>query len=343
MTFDDKTSINDLHDNKGVLLQMVAEHFLDFEAPLQDIKKRINEMRSLEGSKEGELPVKNIEEELSRLQVKEKSVMRRLYRNLSAWQKVQVSRHPQRPHAKDYIKHLIKDFVPLAGDRLYAEDEAMQSGIGTFLGKSVVVLGIEKGKNTTDRVKHNFGMPKPEGYRKAQRLMDMAEKFGLPVITFVDTPGAFPGVQAEERGQSEAIASCIEKLLTLNVPVVSVVTGEGGSGGALAIAVADKVLMLEHSIYSVISPEGCASILWRDAKSASTAAEALKLTSSDLEKLGVIDGIIKEPVGGAQRDHKLTMKRVSSEIAKCLSEIEKAGSGKANRRSKFIELTRLSN
>ena len=267
--------------------------------------------------------------------------MRRLYRNLTPWQKVQVSRHPNRPHAKDYIHHLITDFVPLAGDRLYAEDEAMQSGIGKFLGKSVVVLGIEKGKNTADRVKHNFGMPKPEGYRKAQRLMDMAEKFGLPVVTFVDTPGAFPGVEAEERGQSEAIASCIEKLLTLNVPVVSVVTGEGGSGGALAVAVADKVLMLEHSIYSVISPEGCASILWRDARSASTAAQALKLTSTDLKKLGIIDGIIKEPVGGAQRDYTLTMKRVSAEIAKCLNEIEKAGASKQSRRAKFIALTRL--
>lgn len=320
---------------------MAGEHFLEFEAPLQDIQKRINEMRSLEGTTESELPVKNLKEELNRLHIKEKSVMRRLYRNLSPWQKVQVSRHPNRPHAKDYIHYLIEDFVPLAGDRLYAEDEAMQSGIGTFLGKSVVILGIEKGKNTTERVKHNFGMPKPEGYRKAQRLMDMAEKFKLPIITFVDTPGAFPGVEAEERGQSEAIASCIEKLLNLNVPVVSIITGEGGSGGALAIAVADKVLMLEHSIYSVISPEGCASILWRDAKSASTAAEALKLTSKDLEKFGVIDGIVKEPVGGAQRDYDLTMKRVSAEIAKSLSEIEKDGASKASRRQKFIQLTRL--
>jgi acetyl-CoA carboxylase carboxyl transferase subunit alpha len=320
---------------------MVNEHFLEFEAPLEDIKKRIDEMRALKGSEAGELPVKDVEEEVNRLYIKEKSVMRRLYRNLTSWQKVQVSRHPNRPHAQDYIKHLIEGFVPLAGDRLYGEDETMQSGIGTFLGKSVVVLGIEKGKNTTERVRYNFGMPKPEGYRKAKRLMDMAEKFKLPVITFVDTPGAFPGIEAEERGQSEAIASCIEKLLTLNVPVVSVITGEGGSGGALAIAVADKVLMLEHSIYSVISPEGCASILWRDAKSASTAAEALKLTSKDLNKLGVIDGIIKEPVGGAQRDYDLTMKRVSADIAKALSEIEKQGANKENRRRKFIQLTRL--
>lgn len=319
---------------------MTKEHFLDFETPLLDISKRLGELQALEGT-EKELPVKDLDEEINRLHIKEKSIMRRLYRNLTPWQKVQVSRHPHRPHAKDYIKNLITDFEFLAGDRLYAEDKAMISGIGRFLGKSVVVLGIEKGKNTKERVTYNFGMPKPEGYRKAQRLMDMAEKFKLPIITFVDTPGAFPGIEAEERGQSEAIASSIEKLLTLNVPVISVITGEGGSGGALAIAVADKVLMLEHSVYSVISPEGCASILWRDARKADMAADALKLTAKDLDKFNIIDGIIKEPVGGAQRDTGLVMKRVSEAVAKALADIEKVGASKANRREKFINLTRL--
>jgi acetyl-CoA carboxylase carboxyl transferase subunit alpha len=322
------------------LKYMTKQHFLEFETPLADLHKRLGELNALKGT-ENELPVKDLAEEIERLYIKEKSITRRLYRNLTAWQKVQVARHPNRPHAKDYIKELITDFTPLAGDRLYGEDKAMLSGIGRFLGKSVVVLGIEKGKNTQERVKHNFGMPKPEGYRKAQRLMDMAEKFKLPLITFVDTPGAFPGIEAEERGQSEAIASSIEKLLSLNVPVISVITGEGGSGGALAIAVADKVLMLEYSVYSVISPEGCASILWRDARKAELAAEALKMTTKDLEKLNVIDAIIKEPVGGAQRDVELTMKRVSEAIAKALSEVEAVGASKESRRQKFIELTRL--
>tara|TARA_R110000868_G_scaffold189695_1_gene432905 strand:+ start:90360 stop:91346 length:987 start_codon:yes stop_codon:yes gene_type:complete len=325
----------------GIGLKLMAkQHFLEFEAPLADLSKRLEELSTLKGT-DKELPVKDLAEEINRLHIKEKSIMRRLYRNLSPWQKVQVARHPNRPHATDYIKNLITDFTPLAGDRLYGEDKAMLSGIGKFLGKSVVVLGIEKGSNTKERVAYNFGMPKPEGYRKAQRLMDMAEKFKLPLITFVDTPGAFPGVEAEERGQSEAIASSIEKLLSLNVPVISVITGEGGSGGALAIAVADKVLMLEHSVYSVISPEGCASILWRDARKAELAAEALKMTAKDLDKFGIIDGIIKEPVGGAQRDIELTMKRVSDAIAKSLTEVEKAGATKHNRREKFIALTRL--
>lgn len=319
---------------------MVKQHFLEFETPLADLNKRLDELNALQGTQD-ELPVKDLTEEISRLHIKEKSITRRLYRNLSAWQKVQVARHPNRPHAKDYIQNLITDFTPLAGDRCFGEDEAMLSGIGKFLGKSVVVLGIEKGSNTKERVKHNFGMPKPEGYRKAQRLMDMAEKFKLPLITFVDTAGAFPGVEAEERGQSEAIASSIEKMLSLNVPVVSVIIGEGGSGGAIAIAVADKVLMLEHSVYSVISPEGCASILWRDARKAELAAEALKITSKDLDKFNLIDGIIKEPVGGAQRDVNLTMKRVSDSIAKSLAEIEIVGASKAARRQKFIALTRL--
>jgi len=318
------------------------EHYLDFEKPILEVISRIRELKDLQAEGRNDLPEKNLDDEIDRLEIKEKTVTRRLYRNLSPWQKVQVARHPQRPHAKEFIEGLIDNFIPLAGDRCFAEDKALIAGMGLFNGQSVLVLGTEKGGNTQERVKHNFGMPKPEGYRKAKRIMDMAEKFQLPIITFVDTPGAFPGIDAEERGQSEAIASCIEKLLTLNVPIVSVVIGEGGSGGALAIAVADRILMLQHGIYSVISPEGCASILWRDAASAEQAATALKITSKDLSKMHIVDEVITEPVGGAHRDHALTFKRTSRAIADALTEIKKGKEGNPKmRRQKFLKLTRL--
>ena len=314
-------------------------HYLDFESPIEEVAIRVAELRAMQGSDETQLAVKDLDDEINRLHIKEKSVTRRVYRHLSAWQKVQVARHPQRPHADDYIAALITDFVPLAGDRLFGEDIAMRSGIGRFKGQPVAVLGIEKGKDTASRVACSFGMPKPEGYRKAQRIMDLAQKFKMPLLTFVDTPGAFPGVEAEARGQSEAIASSIEKLLNIDVPVISVITGEGGSGGALAVAVADRILMLEHSVYSVISPEGCASILWRDASHASQAADALKLTTHHLTKLGVVDHVIKEPVGGAHADENLTMKRVSEQISKSLKEIAADGVSRTQRRQKFIALT----
>ena len=319
---------------------MANEHYFDFEKPVLEVVSRIKELEALKKENRDDLPEKNLDEELHRLHVKEKTVTRRLYRHLSPWQKVQVARHPNRPHASDYIKNLLTDFVPLAGDRRFGDDRAMIAGIAKFGGQSVAVLGIDKGKSTKERVACNFGMPKPEGYRKAQRIMEMANKFGIPLITFVDTPGVFPGVEAEARGQSEAIASSIEKLLDIDVPVVSVITGEGGSGGALAIAVADQVMILEHSVYSVISPEGCASILWRDAGSAEQAATALKMTAQDLEKLGIVDNVIGEPVGGAHRDHKLIFRRVAEEIEGALKKIGSPQDDmKKARREKFIRLT----
>lgn len=313
--------------------------FLDFESPIEDVTRRLDEMRELEGS-EDDLPIKDLQEEIDQLYLKEKNITRRIYRNLTPWQKVKVARHPQRPHASQYIDTLIEEYKSLAGDRVFADDGAMLGGVGRFMGRPVAVLGIEKGHDTTSRVVANFGMPRPEGYRKAKRIMDMAQRFKLPLITFVDTPGAFPGIDAEARGQSEAIASCIAKLLDIDVPVISIITGEGGSGGALAIAVADKVMMLEHSVYSVISPEGCASILWRDSGNAQQAAEALKMTAEHLTKLGVVDDVIKEPVGGAQRDYALTFKRVKTSISKALKEIEKEGADRHKRREKFIKISR---
>lgn len=319
---------------------MTELQYLDFEKNIQDVETRIAEMKALR-DRGDDLPEKRIEDEIERLELKQLRTLRRVYRNLEPWQKVQVSRHPQRPHAIDYVNYLIDDFQPLAGDRLYGEDPAMVSGIGMFAGQPVAVLGTEKGKNTRERMKYSFGMPKPEGYRKAKRIMQMAHKFKMPLITFVDTPGAFPGVEAEARGQSEAIASCIEQMLNIDVPVISVVTGEGGSGGAIAIAVADRVLMLEHSVYSVISPEGCASILWRDASSAPQASEALKMTATDLDKLNIIDGVVKEPVGGAQRDPVLMMERVKKALKKNLKELNQEEGPRVNiRREKFLALSR---
>jgi acetyl-CoA carboxylase carboxyl transferase subunit alpha len=271
-------------------------HFLDFERPIAELEGKIEELRHL--SADSGL---NIAEEVGRLETQANRLLRQSYARLTPWQKVLVARHPDRPHSMAYIAALVTDFVPLAGDRVFGEDAAVVGGIGRFRGHSVLVLGTEKGGDTEARVKHNFGMARPEGYRKARRLMRLAERFGLPVLTFVDTAGAYPGIDAEARGQSEAIARAIETCLDLRVPVVASVIGEGGSGGAIALAAANAVLMLEHAIYSVISPEGCASILWRDSEHAQEAAEALRLTAPELLRLGVIDRVVPEPLGGAHR------------------------------------------
>jgi len=285
----------------------------------------------------------NIADEVAKLQTKVEKQLSQLYAKLSAWQKTQVARHPDRPHAVDYVDALIEDFTPLAGDRLFGEDAAVIGGLGRFRGRSVMVLGIEKGKDTESRVVHNFGMAKPEGYRKAQRLMQMADHFKLPVIAFVDTSGAFPGADAEARGQAEAIAKSIEVSFQLRVPFVSVVIGEGGSGGAIALACANAVLMLEHSIYSVISPEGCASILWRDGTMNKEAADALRLTAQDLLELGTIDAVVPEPLGGAHRDTKAAMQAVSDEIQRQFETLAPLDGGqlRAKRRDKFLEMGKV--
>jgi acetyl-CoA carboxylase carboxyl transferase subunit alpha len=271
--------------------------FLDFEKPIAELEARVAELRDTASA--GEL---NIEAEIERLEAKAEKLLRDTYGRLTPWQKTQVARHPDRPHFKDYIAALIEDFIPLAGDRAFGEDNAIIGGLGKLHGHKIVVIGHEKGDDTASRLKHNFGMAKPEGYRKAIRLMQLADRFDLPVVTFVDTPGAFPGVQAEERGQAEAIARSTEECLALSVPMIAAVAGEGGSGGAIALAAANRVLMLEHSVYSVISPEGCASILWRTAEKAAEAAEAMRVTAGDLKQLGVIDRIVEEPLGGAHRN-----------------------------------------
>jgi len=313
-------------------------HYLEFEKSIAALEGKIEELRHLPGG--GEV---NIVEEVSKLQGKVDKQLRSTYAKLSAWQRAQVARHPDRPHALDYIETLIEDFTPLAGDRLFGEDAALVGGLGRFRGQSVMVLGIEKGCDTDTRVKHNFGMAKPEGYRKAQRLMKMADHFGLPVITLVDTSGAFPGADAEARGQAEAIAKSIEVCFQIRVPLISVIIGEGGSGGAIALASANVVLMLEHSIYSVISPEGCASILWRDGSMNKEAAEALRLTAMDLDKLGVIDAIITEPLGGAHRDPAAAMKSVGDEINHQLSKLKDLDGGqlKTRRREKFLSMGKV--
>lgn len=310
-------------------------NYLDFEKPIAELEGKIQELRHLSGA--GEV---NIADEVSKLQTKVDRLLTTTYAKLTPWQKAQVARHSNRPHSVDYVSTLIEDFTPLAGDRTYAEDQAVIGGLGRFQGQSVVVIGHEKGADTDSRIKHNFGMARPEGYRKAQRLMKMADHFRLPVITFVDTPGAYPGMDAEARGQAEAIARSIEVCLGLKVPLVSIVIGEGGSGGAIAVAAANAVMMLEHSIYSVISPEGCASILWRDGELAKDAAEALRLTAQDLHKLGVIDTIIPEPLGGAHREPENTMMKVGEAIAEALQELSGHDGGilKAKRREKFLEM-----
>ena len=312
-------------------------NFLDFEKPIAELEGKIEELRHL--SDDGEI---NIAEEVARLQAKVDRLLRQTYAKLSSWQTTQVARHPDRPHSSDYIAGLIEDFTPLAGDRLFAEDQAIVGGLGRFRGFSVVVISQEKGADTNSRVAHNFGMARPEGYRKARRLMCLADRFGLPVLTLIDSAGAYPGVGAEERGQAEAIARAIETCLSLKVPLISVIIGEGGSGGAIAIATANEVLMLEHAVYSVISPEGCASILWRSGEQAKEAAEALKMTAQDLLKLGVIDAIVPEPLGGAQRDQVAAIKTVGEALEKSLLGLRKLDGAalRQSRREKFLDIGR---
>jgi acetyl-CoA carboxylase carboxyl transferase subunit alpha len=288
-------------------------HYLDFERPIAELEAKIDELSSLSAG--------GMEAEVDALRTRAGQLRREAYAKLSAWQKTQVARHPQRPHLKDYLLGLIDAFVELRGDRKFADDQAIVGGLGRFRGMPVLVMGHEKGHDTETRLKHNFGSARPEGYRKAVRLMDMAEQFGLPVITFVDTAGAYPGVGAEERGQSEAIARSTERCLTLGVPMVSTVTGEGGSGGAIALAAANRVLILEHSIYSVISPEGCASILWRDGHRAKDAAEAMKITAEDLLRLSIVDRVVGEPDGGAHADPEAAIKAVGDAVEEELKKL----------------------
>ena len=311
-------------------------HYLEFEKPLAEIEGKAEELRAMARQNEE----MDVEDEAKALDNKAQELLSELYNSLTPWRKCQVARHPERPHCKDYITALFTEFTPLAGDRNFADDHAVIGGLARFEDQPVVVIGHEKGHDTKSRIERNFGMARPEGYRKAIRLMEMADKFGLPVITLVDTPGAYPGKGAEERGQSEAIARSTEKCLQIGVPLVSVVIGEGGSGGAVAFATANRVAMLEHSVYSVISPEGCASILWKDAEKMREAAEALRLTAQDLAKLGVNDRVIEEPLGGAHRNPDATFKSVRSTLAALLKEL----SGKdakallKDRRERFLSL-----
>ncbi len=291
----------------------MIKHFLSFEKQISDLEGKIEELRHL--SSGGDI---NIAEEIGKLQGAVDKELKSTYSNLSPWQKVQVSRHPERPHFQDIVKFLFDDYIPLSGDRNFSDDNALTGGTAFFRKKSVIIIGIDKGKNTTDRISKNFGMARPEGYRKAIRLMELANKFSLPVLMFVDTAGAYPGKGAEERGQAQAIASCIQKSLEIKVPTISIITGEGGSGGAVALAVANNTLMLEHAIYSVISPEGCSSILWRSSEHANIAAESLKLTAQDMFRFGIIDEIIAEPVGGAHRDAKIAINEIGNVIEKRL-------------------------
>ncbi|MDG4648995.1 acetyl-CoA carboxylase carboxyltransferase subunit alpha [Roseibacterium sp. SDUM158017] len=311
-------------------------NYLDFEKPLAEIEGKAEELRAL-ARRNKEM---DVEQEASALDKKAADMLRDLYRNLSPWRKCQVARHPQRPHCSDYIDALFTEFTPLAGDRNFADDHAVMGGLARFDDVPVVVIGHEKGHDTRTRIERNFGMARPEGYRKAVRLMDLADRFGLPVVTLVDTPGAYPGKGAEERGQSEAIARSTEKCLQIGVPLISVIIGEGGSGGAVAFATADRLAMLEHSVYSVISPEGCASILWKDAEKMREAAEALRLTAQDLHKLGVCDLVIKEPLGGAQRDREAAISEVGKAVRSMLADLKDADRTKlvASRRRKFLNM-----
>jgi acetyl-CoA carboxylase carboxyl transferase subunit alpha len=311
--------------------------YLEFEKPIAELEGKIEELRHLSGSSS-----LNIADEVARLQQKVERQIRQTYAKLTPWQKVQVARHPERPHAVDYISALVEDWTPLAGDRLFGEDLAILGGIGRIDGRSCVVLGQERGHDTETRVRHNFGMARPEGYRKAQRLMNLADRFRLPVVALIDTSGAYPGIDAEARGQAEAIARAIETCLAIRVPFVAVVIGEGGSGGAVAIGAANRVLMLEYAVYSVISPEGCASILWRTRENAPDAAEALKLTAQDLLKLGVIDEIIEEPLGAAHRERSATISKVGRAIASHLRDLSQLDGDilRTRRREKFLEMGR---
>ena len=310
--------------------------YLEFEKPLADIEGKAEELRALARKGEGV----DLEKEAAGLDKKADEMLRDLYKSLDPWRKTLVARHPERPHCKDYIEQLFTEYTPMAGDRAFGEDEAVMGGLARFRDKPCVVIGHEKGNDTKSRISRNFGMARPEGYRKAIRLMDLADRFRLPVITLVDTPGAYPGKGAEERGQSEAIARSTEKCLQIGVPLVSVVIGEGGSGGAVAFATANRLAMLEHSVYSVISPEGCASILWKNAEKMREAAEALRLTAQDLFLLGICDRIILEPVGGAQRDRTTTIARVGTAINDMLGELSGMAPAalRRDRRQKYLTI-----
>lgn len=312
-------------------------HFLEFEKPIAELEGKIEELRRTTDA--GGI---DVADEVGRLRDKAQKLLQATYAKLTPWQKAQVARHPDRPHTSDYIAALIEGFTPLAGDRAFADDAAILGGMGRFRGRAVMVIGTERGNDTESRVKHNFGMSRPEGYRKARRLIELAGRFGLPILSFVDTAGAFPGIDAEARGQAEAIARSIEACLDAPVPFVATIIGEGGSGGAIALAAADRILMLEHSIYSVISPEGCASILWRDAAQAATAAEALKLTAEDLRRLNLVDLVVPEPMGGAQRDPETVVAAVGSAIEQVLLPLLDLDGAtlRARRREKFLEMGR---
>src|SRR3954463_16333452 len=310
--------------------------YLDFEKPIAELETRVAELRETANSSDDI----DIDAEVSRLEAKSNKLLRDTYARLTPWQKAQVARHPERPHFKNYVAGMADDFVPLAGDRAFADDPAIIGGLARIDGRRVMLLGHEKGDDTSSRLKHNFGMAKPEGYRKAIRLMGLADQFGVPVVTLVDTPGAFPGVEAEERGQAEAIARSTEECLALGVPVIAVIVGEGGSGGAVAIATANRVLMFEHASYSVISPEGCASILWRTADKAADAAEAMNTTAADRPGLGVVDRFVEEPLGGAHRDPDAAIGALKGALVEELDGCGKLGPKeiRAQRRAKYLAI-----
>lgn len=312
--------------------------YLDFEKPVAELEAKVEELRAVQDSGEAV----SVDEEIARLEGKVSQTLKEIYAGLTPWQKTQVARHPLRPHCLDYVAALITDFMPLAGDRKFGDDEAIVGGFGRFRGQSICLIGHEKGSSTEERLKHNFGMARPEGYRKAVRLMEMADRFDIPVLSLVDTAGAYPGIGAEERGQAEAIARSTEACLEIGVPNVSVILGEGGSGGAIAIATANRVIMLEHAIYSVISPEGAASILWRDTTKAQDAATNMKITAQDLLRFGVIDTIVAEPVGGAHRDPRASMTATGDAIASALAELSEFDrpTVRRKRREKFLAIGR---
>ena len=312
--------------------------FLDFEKPIAELQGRIDELRDT--AAEGSV---DLSADIARLQAKSDKLLKDTFARLTPWQKTQVARHPERPHFKDYVATLFDEFVPLAGDRAFGDDQAILGGFATFRGRKIMVLGHEKGDDTASRLRHNFGMGKPEGYRKAIRLVELANRFGLPIVTLVDTSGAFPGIQAEERGQAEAIARSTEACLNAGVPIVSAIVGEGGSGGAVALAAGNRVLMFEHAVYSVISPEGCASILWRTADKAPEAAEAMRITAQDLKAFGVIDDIVTEPLGGAHRDSAAAIASLGDALSSALGDLASFAPAdlRKDRQAKFLKMGRL--
>ena len=314
----------------------MIKHFLTFEKNIADLEGKIEDLKHISSNSDF-----NIAEEIGKLQNKVLDELTDTYSNLNPWQKVQVARHPDRPQFQDVVAHLVDDYMSLGGDRLFGNDDALTGGLGYFRGKKVLLLGIDKGKNTNDRILRNFGMARPEGYRKAIRLMELANRFNLPVLSFIDTAGAYPGKGAEERGQAQAIASCVDACLKLNTPMISTILGEGGSGGAIALTSGNVILMFEHSIFSVISPEGCASILWRDASKANEAAKALKLTAKDMKKLNIIDEIIQEPLGGAHRDYDKSLKLLGDSIELQLNELLKLDPQelKIIKQNKYLKIT----